>query len=234
MNKKYMNKVYYYICYKYLHGKPERKIENLEKILFLMQHQSLRESNKFFLRYKIYIYNDEIRIRYISDLLRVSPIIDFGGDGMAYRKSMKYYQKKLVYFSKLSDDKLDERVKKIIEKGDLEEKYFVFEKYRDNRMRRIARLKMTEQKYHFTGSIEYGILAGISLRKAISMCLIMTFLIPALLCLPLLITSGSILYFKYFMIFFIIASIFIIIYSMWNYLWMRPTKYEIENGYLEE
>lgn len=36
MKKGYMNRSYYYICYKYLNGKPERKIEKLEEILFLI------------------------------------------------------------------------------------------------------------------------------------------------------------------------------------------------------
>lgn len=80
----------------------------------------------------------------------------------------------------------------------------------------------------------YGTLAGISFRKVAAICLIATHLVGTILCIPFLISKHSSFHLSEAITSSSIACIFWGIYLIWNYLWMKPTKFEIENGYLEE
>ncbi|MEG0368040.1 MAG: hypothetical protein RR585_14455, partial [Coprobacillus sp.] len=65
------NYVFGDLCFWYLERNPI-KINKLEKILFLMQHESLSTHGVPLLLYKTYIYDDGIYLRYLSDMLRIS------------------------------------------------------------------------------------------------------------------------------------------------------------------
>lgn len=233
MNRGWMNYVYHMACTEKLHEDTKENIEVLEKVLLLAQYESLLKDGKPFLKYKIHIYEDNIRIKYISDLLRVSPINSFGSYYVSFY-SFVIYKKRVKKYMRLNDNKRDEKVAEITSKLDLDKKYFVFEKYRNKHMRRVARLRMREEGNKLTQKADSGKGRGLNIRQALGLCI----------CLPLLFMSilFTIECFVYeetarltdLTTSLILSSVFLIPYVIWTLMWMRPTKYEIENEFLED
>ena len=141
--------LYDYIVADYIKDKPEKAKDTMERILFLMQYDSiLNDKKKPMLPYKIYIYEDEIRVRYISDLLRVTREMgEFfvgGRSAPSWRginAEYKYLELSKKY-KKLAPNQIALRVERIIANETLNSKYFVFEKYEDKNMRKLARLNV--------------------------------------------------------------------------------------------
>ncbi|MGL6121001.1 MAG: hypothetical protein ACRC0V_10885, partial [Fusobacteriaceae bacterium] len=98
MKMLWMNLVYTYICttyLEYLKKKEKRSIRAIEYILVIMHHESLKKWGKPLLRYPIYIDGEEVRIFYISDLLRVMAPTMLGTDGIHSGREMDRYSKML-------------------------------------------------------------------------------------------------------------------------------------------
>jgi len=141
--------LYDYIVADYIKDKPEKAKDTMERILFLMQYDSiLNDKKKPMLPYKIYIYEDEIRVRYISDLLRVTremgKFFVGGRSAPSWRginAEYKYLELSKKY-KKLAPNQIALRVERIIANETLSSKYFVFEKYEDKNMRKLARLNV--------------------------------------------------------------------------------------------
>jgi len=145
----WMATLYDYIVADYIKDKPEKAKDTMERILFLMQYDSiLNDKKKPMLPYKIYIYEDEIRVRYISDLLRVTremgKFFVGGRSAPSWRginAEYKYLELSKKY-KKLAPNQIALRVERIIANETLSSKYFVFEKYEDKNMRKLARLNV--------------------------------------------------------------------------------------------
>ena len=141
--------LYTYIVADYIKDKPEKAKDTIERILFLMQYDSLlNDKKKTMLPYKIYIYEDKIRVRYISDLLRVTRAMRLStGAGSSFpswrgiNDQYKYLELSKKY-KKLAPNQIALRVERIIANEALNSKYFVFEKYEDKNMRKLARLNV--------------------------------------------------------------------------------------------
>jgi len=145
--------LYTYIVADYIKDKPEKAKDTIERILFLMQYDSiLNDKKKPMLPYKIYIYEDEIRVRYISDLLRVTRAKRlFNGvtsfpSWRSIKDEFKYLELSKKY-KKLAPNQIALRVERIITNETLNSKYFVFEKYEDKMMRKLARLSVYELEH---------------------------------------------------------------------------------------
>jgi|GEM_PF-1176692 len=146
--------LYTYIVADYIKDKPEKAKDTIERILFLMQYDSLlNDKKKTMLPYKIYIYEDEIRVRYISDLLRVTRAMRLStGAGSSFpswrgiNDQYKYLELSKKY-KKLAPNQIALRVERIIANEALNSKYFVFEKYEDKMMRKLARLSVYELEH---------------------------------------------------------------------------------------
>jgi len=153
-NYSWMATIYTYIVADYIKDKPENAKDTMERILFLMQYDSLlNDKKKPMLPYKIYIYEDEIRVRYISDLLRVTRAMRyFAGAGSRFlswrdiNDKYKYLELSKKY-KKLAPNQIALRVERIIANETLNSKYFVFEKYEDKMMRKLARLSVYELEH---------------------------------------------------------------------------------------
>lgn len=103
-------------------------IVKLERILFLMQFDSLKEYEEPLLLYKTY-YNDsgDIYLPLLSDLLRVAPT--HNGTDLFYFARWKlerfHYDERLKLYMKMSDDLIVKEIKNILDNNQLNKHYFV-------------------------------------------------------------------------------------------------------------
>lgn len=225
MRRIWMHKIYNYICSYYLIKNPN-SIFKLECILFLMQIESIEKYGKLFYKYKTYVYQKQIRIPYLSDLLRVSPIILLSNDHIYGTKKIDKYLKMFKKYSKLSENEIYEKIDSIISKN-IYKKYWSCSVYENGNLRRIARLRVNHESR--------GILKSL-LRKIFGF-LSFAYLFGLLCC----------KYYEYIFseeikvdfqditqMFIILTLIFGIIWWIWTWKWMQPTEYEILNKEKQE
>ncbi|MEG0593398.1 MAG: hypothetical protein RR512_08775 [Coprobacillus sp.] len=123
------NYVFGDLCFWYLERNPN-KINKLEKILFLMQHESLSTHGVPLLLYKTYIYDDGIYLRYLSDMLRISePDAIYDKLHIAEKVKQFQYEKMRKKYEKYTEKQLNDEIKRLINTNSLDKEYFVFEKY---------------------------------------------------------------------------------------------------------
>lgn len=138
--------VYANLCYDYFdHNKHiESTIIRLEKILFLMQYESLTKYKIPLLVYKTYIHNNKIYLRYLSDLLRVSkPYTASDNKYFMFMKVEKYkYEQMMNKYSKMADKDLNNKISELITNNLLPCEYFSYEEYTRKDMRICARMQM--------------------------------------------------------------------------------------------
>lgn len=227
--RQWMAEVYGFICSHYIKGKPENIKEKTEKILFLMQYESLHTGEKKpFIPYKIYIDGINIRVRYIHDILCVRKVMtNFArGGGKAFpswrgMKDILKYDKIFNKYAKESVEGIAERVQFILDNKDLDSKYFVFCKYEDKNSRRLARL-WSRQEESFSKWISWFILTVIAL--------------PLLFCVFVIFYASVRYTVENLMIKILVyLSLLIVIdtpWFIWTWNWMnQPTQFELENGY---
>ncbi len=219
----WLRKIYSYMGASYFSNK-NNKIEIFEYLLFLVQYEVLQNKNKSFLREKIYIDGNNVRIKYISDLIRVRP---FGfvralGEDI---DSLNEYVIIMKKYMAMGNSQIEKEVIHILSEKKLDERYFVFRKYKSSFMRCNARV--------FAHDVGYK-----SFIRTYILNLLTIAMLFALLYSYLYISSvdKNVLQENiHIFMFFVIAEVILIIISIiWTYLWSKPTKYEIENGYLEE
>lgn len=203
-----------------------RKIEDIEKILFLANDYILNKYNKPMLKYKTYISRDKIYLKYLSDLLRVMPITTGGAD--PFGKDMKEgriyeYAKTIKKFSKFSDEELDKTIREKYSKENFNEKYIVKGLYRSVLMRLLARHVAWEYTHLLTAL--KSTLAWLSLVLLISWIIYGLALWLSLFNITLGILDINIIQFIFYTI------ITVIPWSLWTLKVIKPTKFEMENNY---
>lgn len=216
-----MNRIYTYVCYEYFLFTSNPSIDSLEKILFLIQVDSLEKDDRPFIKSKIYINGMKIRITYISDLLRVSPITEFGYDSLYINPKMDIYLKRMKKYSKLNDVELQNAVNKVLNTKRLDGKYFTHDTYKNNLMRKWARLKLMGKNHR--------VLEMFRAFFEISICFPL-YICTLIFLFSYLISGNGAIKEKLFQLIGYTA-LFNIPYLIWMWIWMKPTKYEIEKGY---
>ena len=198
-----------------------------------MQEESLEQWGKLFIYHKIYIYENSIRIEHLSDLLRVSEVLSerlasnrynlfLEIDPMAQMNKMKKYKKMFDKYVKYSDEEINGLVNRSIIDRKLDPLYYTFRGYNRKFIRIRARMT-ANQDGHFIKYflwLFYGLI-----NLAIIVPLIVSLLIPNS------ITKMSI---NQYISYSILALLCFIPWMLWTRKWMRPTPFEIKNGYDKE
>ncbi|MGX8851077.1 hypothetical protein [Amedibacillus sp. YH-ame10] len=200
-------------------------IEIFEDLLFLVQYDVLKQGKRSFLRGKIYLYDNKVRIKYLSDLLRVSSFHFFRPKG-ASLNSLNSYIEIMKKYMKLSDQEIVDKVMNIIKNEKLDEKYFEFKKYDSKPMRYMARISAngSENMYGFIRTYLVSVPT-----LAMFLALVFVSIYVASVDIELFIKNLPIIAF-----FIVIEFVMIGIWVIWTWKWMKPTKYEIENRYLND
>lgn len=154
--------VYKEICYGELKNKFNNKPAEIERILFLMQYNAFKNGRMRVYKYKTYIDGTDIRIKYMSDLLRVMPLTDIIiGDRYDYneKKDIEKNREEVKNYTDLSDERLKEIVKWVIENEELDPKYFVYGKYKSKLMRASARLHYYAKRHPLAAAFHSALAA---------------------------------------------------------------------------
>lgn len=142
-----INYVFGDLCYKYFNTSKINisMIVSLEKILFLMQNESLEKYGVPLIPYEIYYFNNQIYIKYLSDLLRVSHPKETDLDDKAIKINEKYrYNDMLPKYKQLSEEELNAKIEMLIRSRTLNFSYFKFEQCkRITFYRKCARFQMS-------------------------------------------------------------------------------------------
>lgn len=223
----WMNHIYLYICSSYINK--NKRIDVLEAILLLMQIESIKNFGCPFYKYKTYIYDGNIRIPYLSDLLRISPIvtIPYGRHFYGPRRMDKYVNMFKKYRN-ISEEEVFNRVEASIKELECSN-YIVLKEYRNSWMRRRARLTINEGKkgvFPYIMRIIIGMLTFVYLFGFIMLNLAIHFHteFSAYLNHDInieILKSTNILV-------FIITVILSIIWLLWTWQWIKPTRYELD------
>ncbi|MGL5041765.1 MAG: hypothetical protein ACRC6X_01515 [Culicoidibacterales bacterium] len=223
MKMLWMDLVYSHICRKYLEylkEKEKRSIRSIEYILVIMHHESLKKGGKRLLRYPIYIDGEEVRIFYISDLLRVMPPTMFGPDGIHNGREMDRYSKMLNKYKKMPEEEVKEQALNIVNMGYLPQKDVVFRKYNNKYMRILARQRANKRKYPYKALLKF--LLGLFNYGPT------TLLIGLLIQLLVFKDRTNIPDLAYISV---VNLIFLPPWIIWTVRWSKPTSFERENGY---
>lgn len=135
MRRMWMNVVYTLLT-ENLYKK--RSVEIIEYLVFLVQIESLNYY-KPFIPYKIYIFNNQIRIPYLSDLLRINKPIYIMYNGYNLDKFDRYL-KLFNEYNKMTDDEIKQTAIEVINKGELNKKYFIYCEYNSKKYSYLARI----------------------------------------------------------------------------------------------
>lgn len=220
MNTKKSNIIYSVF---YEHYAKHKDIKTIEFLIFLAQKESLKKFEKPLLNEKIHIYEDKVKIPYISDLLRVGEkqYISYRGYDIT---QMRKYLKLLKKYKDYTDQAIEEEVKKNITENILSDKYFVYSDYCNKNYRRYARLIMNQENH-----------ACLSFIRKILITIIIAILVIILMGIYFIyFASGQVnLTIQNLLFIMLIDFCLITIYVYWTLLWMKPTEFEIKNGYFK-
>ena len=199
--------------------KNHNQINKLEKILFLMQHESLTKYGVPLLVYKTYIYENGIYLRYLSDMLRISEPTAVNDQRHIDKKVKKYgYEEMMNKYAKYTERKLNDSIQELIQLNTLNKDYFVFEKYSNHKERKIVR--MFSHFISFYLMVIFGMLL-----IAMFMCLIIDIFSYMGLTLRVYNSEET-----YQILFFGLISL-IIVFFCGKYAIKKPVKYELENSF---
>lgn len=224
MRRLWIHEIYIYICSDYLIRFPDKK-NVLEAIIFLIQLESLNTFKRPFYKYKTFVDGNKIRIPYLSDLIRISPIITFSNDHIYASKSMDKYIRIFKKYKKMSDEEIFKKIEYYI-KNRVHSKYIILKKYSNSNLRRIARLKIMDSNCNIIKFL---------LRKFIGLLAFIYFFGSIFL---YIFINNNILESKYIEnilpILFVLSIILGFIWWKWTWSWMKPTEYEARNNYIDD
>lgn len=224
-----------WICY--IHGqissycvnnKIAVSINMIEKALFLTQYESIINENEPFYEYETYIYNNEIRIKYLSDRLRVMSMeiatAESTSGGYLNFELMDKYMQSIKKNLNTSELELSLIVEKIIKQKKLNEKYFKFEKYNNSFLRKRARVSARTLDVNFMLFMLKRFLGFIGYSCVLLYIVSVIQLVVDSKFPPTIESLG----------FALLLSPFLILWMIWERKWMKPTKFELENNYFNE
>ncbi len=224
MRRFWIHEIYIYMCSSYLKDNPN-KIDQLMRILFLIQINSLKTKGKPFYRYKTYFDGKKVSIAYLTDLLEISPIIVFSNDHIYGNRKMKSYLKFFKKYIKMSEQDIINKINQYIDNNKAG-KYYKISSYTNHNLRRIARLKINNETK--------GIVKVI-LRKFLGF-LALSFMMPLIGIVYLFeinfsvgkLSNQDLL--QIIIVLSILSFIFGAIWWLWTWRWMQPTEYEISKN----
>lgn len=225
MKKIWMEAFYSLLC-KELYSK--RDIETIECLLLILQFDNCLENTRLKLPYKVYIDKNSIRINYISDLLRTGKPIDIVYNGYILYNGYDLSEfdkcfKLLNRYKKFSNEEIKKTAFDIIQNEKLNQKCFVHQKYKNRWNRIYARLTRNRHKSVILTYIR--IIIGIFSFTSLFCSCIGYILIYIL--------NNKNISLNRLHIVILIAIVSMSIYIGWSIMWSLPTKFEIENGYLD-
>lgn len=217
MNLIRMNRVYSSLCNSYLvKSRPKRTVDMMEKVLLLMQAESLQKQIPLF-HCKIFLDGSHIRIPYISDLLAVDQKAFFPPESryFLFHQGFDEYTKMLKRLRRLDQEQINERVMKILQHHKLDADYFVYAPYHHTWMRRLARLKIEAARHWMMNDIRMILFVPlpavlIALIKANS-------------------TAGEVhvlIHYQRKWALILIGAVTFVSALVWTFHWMRATAYE--------
>lgn len=220
--------VYNELCFKEFKSMHENRPEKIERILFLMQYEALKEGKNPVYKYKTYIDGGTIQIKYLSDLLRVMPLTEIivaeRDVGYTGRQEVIKNREEIRKYAKLTNDKINELVAWVLENEEFDSKYFVYEIYRNKKRRLFARIAYYTATRHFLKAFAFLNLTMFFAASIIA-SVVFIMLLPKLMSMvdnfpvEVVITAG-------------LLPIFIgILWLIWVWRWTRPIQYEIDNHY---
>lgn len=216
--------VYATLCYDYFSNRKhtESTIIKLEKILFLMQCESLVKYNIPLLVYKTYIHDNKIYLRYLSDLLRVNkPHTASDNRYLIFMKVEKYkYEQMMNKYNKMSNDELDTKILELVRNDLLPCEYFSYEEYTRNDMRVCARMQMD-----YKGKLI--VILGLLSFPGIVCTILLPLKIIGIHILPYSVSELALT------ILFTIPFLLVLIILLYK-ITTTPTKYELENDFLKK
>ncbi|MEG0275521.1 MAG: hypothetical protein RR630_00685 [Coprobacillus sp.] len=212
------NYVFGDLCFWYLE-KHSRQIHKLEKILFLMQHESLSTYGVPLLVYKTYIFDDGIYHRYLSDMLRIEePDAIYDEKHIAEKLKQYNYNKMIKKYEKYTEKQLNDEIKRLIETNSLNKEYFIFEKYLNHK--EMKRIRMFSHPFLF-------FMMGIF--TLISFAIVLFFVVDLLSFIGITIREYNLEETQQALLFGSISIFFAIFYR--KRAIKKPTKYESENSF---
>lgn len=219
-----VNYVFGSLCYSYLCSgkKQDRTIPKLEKILFLMQDESLKMYGIPLIPYEIYYFNNKIYIKYLSDILRVSsPDGHSSHEFMEINEKYKYDEILTKKYMRFSVNELDNSIKKLIVEDSFDAKYYKFIEFKNEKfIRKCARFQVS-----YLGGI-FALFGFIALGNLIVLLItiIMYFfnLLTGINIYPINEGVGTVV---------ITSPALIVCYILLKKM-IKPTKFEIKNEYL--
>lgn len=218
--------IYANICVEYLYRHPTRKIKNMERILLLMQIDSLKEHGEVLFYNEIYILGHDIYIAYLSDLLVVMPIdtcCEGANNGYLNYDIIDRLRLNYTKYCSMSDKELKRQVINAVEENDLLQINYCLSKIEMNNNRKKSRLYARELTHVFKALIK---------RFLGFICLTISGI--ELLDILLLLLNYEKGKFEVTAVMFSISLPLIIVWVMWNIKWATPTQFELKNGFIND
>ncbi|MGX8851076.1 hypothetical protein [Amedibacillus sp. YH-ame10] len=224
-----------YYTYTYVHmvlGEEKnlinRKVSNIEKIIFLSQCYSLEKDGHSIVDFNTYIFEGRVYFKYLSDLLRVSKISGFYGEPIAKdfnRITNHHYHKVIEKYSKLSEDEIEREFKEKIKKVENDENNFLHKKCEFT----IARLLARHSAWRYNHAAILPLLKTALSYLCAGFVLAWIVYIIALCLTPFGIFLGIL---KLDVASLIVISILIFpVWIFWTFKILHPTDYEMSNDY---
>ncbi len=226
--------MYNFVVCSYSFGLRERTIEDIEKIIFLANCYVLEKYNRPMLKYKTYVYDNKIYLKFLSDLLRVMSYSDSNSAPMPTARDVKEgekynYKKVIERYSKLDGDELNRQINEIISQKRFAGKYIVYGKNESNIMRYFARNSAWIYSHWSSilkwmlGWLSVGMICAWIVYGVANFLTLFGFYIDALYTI-----GNEIIPLMFF------SVVTIVPWCLMTLRAIQPTKYEIENGYLNE
>ena len=135
------------LCFWFLEKHPHQ-INRLEKILFLMQHESLTTYEVPLLVHKTYIDQDILYFPQLSELLRMREPDAINDPYYIYIKIKPYhYDKMMKKYEKLKERELNKEIQLLIENDSLNKEYFIFET--PSTKKEFRKVRFSSHSFHY-------------------------------------------------------------------------------------
>lgn len=136
--KLYVEYIYDKLCYSYLKNE-DVSIKKLEKILFLVNAESIEKEGFDFLKCKTFYYDNSIRIEYLSDLFRVMKPQEIQKNRIFKIKRIDRVSTLMEAYIRMNEEEMDNIVKFRVNQDELMKVYM--EEYKSSRNRKYARMR---------------------------------------------------------------------------------------------
>lgn len=144
--KLYMEYIYDKLCYSYLKNE-DISIKKLEKILFLVNVESIEKKSFHFLKCKTFYYDNSIKIEYLSDLFRVMKPQEIQKNRIFKIKRIDKISILMEKYIKMNEEEIDKLIKFKISQN--EDKKVYMKEYKSKRNKKYARMRA----YSFTRKV---------------------------------------------------------------------------------